>query len=120
MRALPIYHPFCPRDAPQEVSEGPTGACICAEKRLSVLRYAKASFEVQRQVPVGPAASGVVRRGIPSSLRIEQNLVVGGHGPRLALDDDLHLVHGVAQGIHHRHDLVGVHVRALLLIGYIN
>ena len=43
--------------SPEEVSEGSTGACICAERRLSVLRYAKASLEVQRQVPVGSAAS---------------------------------------------------------------
>ena len=37
MRALPIYHPFCLRNAPQEVSEDPGGdgraACLHAQFR---------------------------------------------------------------------------------------
>ena len=52
-----IYLIFCLTRSPKEVSEVPTGAWNSLEKRLSVLWYAKESFECEGQVPVGTAAS---------------------------------------------------------------
>ena len=51
------YLIFCLTRSPKEVSEVPTGAWNSLEKRLSVLWYAKESFECEGQVPVGTAAS---------------------------------------------------------------
>ena len=51
------------------------------------------------------------------SLAVEQHVVVGGHGPVLAVDDALHRVDGGAQGLHHRQHRVRVAVGAFLLVG---